>query len=236
MSDTRGKEVRVLAGASAARLFARLHSTFFASVHGGRVRTHVHRHLRGIGAPNTGRASTELRLRTRWNCPVGARRRLTARPSGSSRGDLPGAEIRSPSVSLDWSAVVHLVRYARLRGRPSFNRCNLFARDFYRCQYCGAKSGLSLLTLDHVVPRAQAKDGTIRLANGRVVPVHGWENVVASCWPCNFGKAARTPSEAGMTLRTVPKAPSPHDVIRFALRRMEAPDPWQLFLSTTDLS
>jgi 5-methylcytosine-specific restriction endonuclease McrA len=148
----------------------------------------------------------------------------------------PGAEIHSPSVSLDWPAVVHLVRYARTRGRPSFNRRNVFARDFYRCQYCGVKPGASALTLDHVVPRAQATNGTVRLAKGRIVPVHGWENVVTCCSPCNSSKAAQTPSEAGMTLHSVPKAPSPHDVIRFALRRMEPPDPWHAFLPRAALA
>ncbi len=148
----------------------------------------------------------------------------------------PGAEIHSPSVSLDWPAVVHLVRYARHRTRPSFTRRNVFARDANRCQYCGDKPGISVLTLDHVVPRAHAVNGTVRLASGRVVPVHGWDNVVASCRSCNFSKAARTPSQAGMTLRTIPKAPGPQDVIRFALRRMEAPDPWQPFLPEPALS
>lgn len=148
----------------------------------------------------------------------------------------PDAHVRSPSTSLAWPAVVHLVRYARVRTRPSFNRRNVLARDGHTCQYCGARPGASVLTLDHVVPRAQAKDGTVRLADGRVVPVHGWENVVACCSSCNFSKGARTPSEAGLTLRKTPRIPGPQDSVRFALRRVQPPDTWQPFLPEVALS
>lgn len=142
----------------------------------------------------------------------------------------PNRTIRSPSQSLDWPAVVHLVRYARVRSRPSFHRRNVLARDGFTCQYCGARPGMAELTLDHVVPRAQAEGGRVRTSQGRVVPVHSWENVVACCKRCNFSKGARTPAEAGLTLRTVPRPPGPQDAIRYALRRVDPPEPWQPFL------
>lgn len=148
----------------------------------------------------------------------------------------PNRVIRSPSRSLDWPAVVHLVRYARVRARPSFHRRNVLARDGFTCQYCGVRPGQAELTLDHVVPRAQAVGGRVRTAQGRDVPVHGWENVVACCKTCNFSKGARTPAEAGLTLRSVPRPPGPQDAIRYALRRVDPPEPWQPFLPVASLA
>jgi len=34
-------------------------------------------------------------------------------------------------------------------------RVNIYARDNYKCQYCGKKASISELTYDHVVPRSQ---------------------------------------------------------------------------------
>jgi 5-methylcytosine-specific restriction endonuclease McrA len=53
---------------------------------------------------------------------------------------------------------------------------------------------MSKLNYDHVVPRSKG---------GQTI----WENIVASCYPCNDKKANRTPAEAGMTLLSVPTKP-----------------------------
>src|SRR3989442_672074 len=65
---------------------------------------------------------------------------------------------------------------------------NIYARDGYRCQYCGAKCGIDQLTYDHVIPRSRG---------GRTT----WDNIVSCCYTCNANKANRTPAEARMTLR-----------------------------------
>jgi 5-methylcytosine-specific restriction endonuclease McrA len=72
-------------------------------------------------------------------------------------------------------------------------------RDKYACQYCG---NTKKLTLDHVMPRSKG---------GK----HSWDNVVIACEPCNSRKGDRTPIQAGMVLRTKPKAPI-HPAVTFA--------------------
>lgn len=82
---------------------------------------------------------------------------------------------------------------------PPVNRREVLRRDQHRCQYCATTKRL---TLDHVIPRS--KGG-----------LHTWDNVVAACQRCNSLKGDRTPAEAGMPLRTNPRAPI-HPTITFA--------------------
>ena len=77
----------------------------------------------------------------------------------------------------------------------TFSRRNIFKRDHYTCQYCGAQPGSAELTLDHVVPRALGG-------------VSSWENCVLACMACNKRKADRTPEQARMKLRKHPARPT----------------------------
>ncbi len=101
------------------------------------------------------------------------------------------AVARSPSRSMRLPSVVVLKDYVKRARYPAFTRFNLFLRDEFTCQYCGARGEL---TFDHVLPRSRG---------GRTE----WENVVAACGRCNLRKANLTPREAGMTLRTPPRRP-----------------------------
>jgi hypothetical protein len=78
-----------------------------------------------------------------------------------------------------------------------YSRSNVFRRDDYTCQFCGAtpqdRRGAKL-TLDHVVPRS--------IWHGPGTPT-SWHNIVTACEPCNTKKANRTPEQAGMPLRKV---------------------------------
>jgi 5-methylcytosine-specific restriction endonuclease McrA len=65
------------------------------------------------------------------------------------------------------------------------------ARDLYTCQYCGSRKDL---TLDHVVPR---------WCGGP----HTWENLVTCCRKCNLKKGDKTPQQANMKLKKVPRRP-----------------------------
>ena len=57
--------------------------------------------------------------------------------------------VRAPEVLV-------LSRYDRLpTTQVTFSRRNIFKRDHFTCQYCGAQPGGAELTLDHVVPRTQ---------------------------------------------------------------------------------
>ena len=71
-------------------------------------------------------------------------------------------------------------------------RRNIFHRDGNFCQYCGCCS--EQLSIDHVVPRSRGGADT-------------WENVTTACLRCNVRKGNRTPQEAGMLLRQVPRRP-----------------------------
>lgn len=101
--------------------------------------------------------------------------------------------VRSPSIELRIPSVVVLKEFVKPARSTAFTRFNLFLRDEFVCQYCGAQDHL---TFDHVIPRCRG---------GRTT----WENVVASCGPCNLRKGARTLRQAGMHLRKPPRQPSP---------------------------
>ncbi|MDP2315080.1 MAG: HNH endonuclease [Pseudomonadota bacterium] len=149
----------------------------------------------------------------------------------------PSRFVRSASLALPWPAVVTLRRYARARGRVGYSSRGVFARDGYTCAYCGLqprggrRPDREQLTLDHVVPRAHAKDGAVYLPWSRKwVRVSCWENAVTACRACNMRKADRTPSQAGMPLRTVPRVPTPSDVLRITLGRLTVPAEWTPWL------
>jgi 5-methylcytosine-specific restriction endonuclease McrA len=151
----------------------------------------------------------------------------------------PGRFVRSPSLAIPWPAVIVLCRYSKARGKVGLSARNVLARDGFTCQYCGLPPRLiggapdrSALTLDHVVPRAQAREGKVFLPWARrQVPVTSWENVVTACRSCNLRKADRTPAAAGMTLRTVPRVPTQADGLRIHLARYpEVPVEWEAWL------
>ena len=65
-------------------------------------------------------------------------------------------DVHSVSLIIKVPAVVRLLRAFRRHARPvKFSRVNIYARDNYKCQYCGRKASISDLTYDHVVPRSQ---------------------------------------------------------------------------------
>lgn len=153
--------------------------------------------------------------------------------------NVEGRFVRSATLALPWPAVIALRRYAQVRGRVRFASRNVIARDNYTCQYCGLRPRLPdgrpdriQLTMDHVVPRAQARHGTVYLPwSRRWVNVTCWENAAASCRACNTRKADRTPAQAGMNLRIYPRVPTAADVLRLSLARLHAiPTEWQPYL------
>jgi 5-methylcytosine-specific restriction endonuclease McrA len=104
--------------------------------------------------------------------------------------------IRSPSLALLAPSVVRLKAGGRTQKQSvRFSRINVYARDGFRCQYCGAKKPMQELNYDHVVPRARG---------GKT----DWDNIVTSCYACNDKKGGRSPEEAGMRLRKEPRKPS----------------------------
>lgn len=98
----------------------------------------------------------------------------------------------SPSMEMRLPSVVVLRDYVRPAPFPAFTRFNLFLRDEFSCQYCGATGEM---TFDHVIPRSRG---------GRTT----WENVVAACGRCNLTKGDRSLKDTALTLRTRPVRPS----------------------------
>ena len=149
-----------------------------------------------------------------------------------------GRLLRSASSSMAFPAVVARVDFVQPRKRVRFSRKNILCRDAYTCQYCGVqprkKTGSPLieeLTIDHVVPRSHSRDGWVRLPwNGKQVRVTSWENILTACISCNSDKADRTPAQAGMHMKKLPKSPSTVDIAWMSLHRYEIPEEWQLYL------
>ena len=104
--------------------------------------------------------------------------------------------VRSPSFEMQLPSVVSLKTYVKPSRHPAFTRFNVFLRDRFSCQYCGAREEL---TFDHVVPRSKG---------GMTV----WENVVAACSSCNLRKADRLPKEARMFPAHAPVQPTVVDL------------------------
>ena len=102
--------------------------------------------------------------------------------------------LRSASNTYRWPHVIRLVTYVRVPRmvQRKISRRALFARDGWRCVYCGSAG--SRLTLDHVIPRSRGGDSS-------------WENVVTSCAPCNLRKGNRLPHEVHMVLPASPGRP-----------------------------
>lgn len=98
---------------------------------------------------------------------------------------------RSEREEIPCPAVIRLVRFVHVprRFRRQVTNTFLFARDSYRCQYCG-RHRLELrdrefLTRDHVTPLSLGGSNS-------------WENVVTACSTCNNRKASHLPHECGL--------------------------------------
>ena len=124
--------------------------------------------------------------------------------------------LHAATTSLARPIVIRLVSYVRIprdTHRRKITRRAVFARDSWTCQYCGSRSNL---TVDHVVPRS--KGGT-----------SSWENIVASCAPCNRRKGNALPRQAGMSLLRRPRTPSPEVFIHVASPTI--PSAWRQYLA-----
>jgi 5-methylcytosine-specific restriction endonuclease McrA len=127
-----------------------------------------------------------------------------------------GKPLRSAAETFVWPHVIRLLAYVRVPKsvQRKISRRALFARDGWRCQYCGTEAGK--LTLDHVVPRSRGGESS-------------WENVVTSCAPCNLRKGNRMLEEVGMRLHAPPRAPAPALFVTLAAPRI--PDRWHPYLT-----
>lgn len=108
--------------------------------------------------------------------------------------------IHSVSAEFPVPSVVRLERYIHApRRRVVLSKRNIFKRDNYQCQYCGATEGK--MTIDHVVPRKFGGQAT-------------WENLVCACAACNNKKGEHRPEQVGMKLLNRPRRPNNISFIR----------------------
>ncbi len=128
--------------------------------------------------------------------------------------------LRSASDTYPWPHVIRLVQYVRVPRavQRKISRRALFARDGWRCVYCGTTAGR--LTLDHVVPRSRGGDSV-------------WENVVTSCAPCNLKKGNRLARGGVDELQRPPRPPQPVLFIRLAAPKI--PHGWRQYLPDSRL-
>jgi 5-methylcytosine-specific restriction endonuclease McrA len=128
-----------------------------------------------------------------------------------------GAVFRSEKLTITVPSVVRLNYFVKVpyRARATLSRKAVLARDELTCQYCGGKAE----NIDHVMPRS--KGGT-----------HTWENVVACCKRCNSRKENRLPAEAGLVLRTTPKAPAGRLLLMVSAGSLDPT--WERYLAAAD--
>jgi 5-methylcytosine-specific restriction endonuclease McrA len=126
--------------------------------------------------------------------------------------------LRSETMRIDRPEVIRLVSFVRVPRdihRRRITRKAVLARDGWTCQYCG--SDKPTLTVDHVIPRSRGGESV-------------WENIVASCAPCNRKKGNRLPHEIRMHPKHNPRPPGPTVFIRIAAPR--TPAAWEPYLLT----
>jgi 5-methylcytosine-specific restriction endonuclease McrA len=124
--------------------------------------------------------------------------------------------VRSARAVYKMPAVIRLLGpFNRYKRNLKFSKQHVFARDHWKCQYCGAKPGASRLTYDHVVPKSRGGSTC-------------WENIVTACADCNSIKGDRTPEEARMYPKIEPIQPRALPTFLFSVSD-NAPDEWKAY-------
>lgn len=99
--------------------------------------------------------------------------------------------LRSVSTAQPFPAVLRLRYYVNVpQKRAVWSRRAVFARDHYRCSYCGKSLGHNEAELEHIIPKEQCAKQGIRASV--------WSNTTTACRKCNARKANRTMHDAGL--------------------------------------
>ena len=97
-----------------------------------------------------------------------------------------GERVKSERLELPRPAVIRLVKFVHVprRFRRQVTNTFLFARDDYRCQFCGRTQHelktRECLTRDHLVPLSRGGS-------------NAWNNVLTACSSCNTRKGNLLP-------------------------------------------
>ena len=127
-------------------------------------------------------------------------------------------EIHSVSFTVKLPSVIRLLKLVkRQRSSIKFSRQNIYARDRYKCQYCGSQYSTEDLTYDHISPKSRG---------GKTE----WGNIVTCCVDCNRKKGGRTPVEASMRLIRKPTRPTWIPALRITIGFHQVPKGWRDYL------
>jgi 5-methylcytosine-specific restriction endonuclease McrA len=127
-------------------------------------------------------------------------------------------EIHSVTFAIKLPSVLRLLRLVRYRKSDiKFSRLNIYARDEFRCQYCGHKFESQDLTFDHVVPKRYG---------GKTE----WTNIVTSCYKCNRVKGGGSLKDAGFRLLKKPAKPKWVPFVMITIGIRSVPDSWRDYL------
>ena len=120
--------------------------------------------------------------------------------------------VRAERLAVPRPLVIRLRKFIHVprRFRRQVTNTFLFARDGYKCMYCGRTQyelrPREALTRDHVIPISRGG-------------LNVWTNVVTACSPCNTRKSNHLLAECGMHLLQEPT--EPHFVhLAWAVRRL----------------
>ena len=120
--------------------------------------------------------------------------------------------VRAERLAVPRPLVIRLRKFIHVprRFRRQVTNTFLFARDGYKCMYCGRTQyelrPREALTRDHVIPISRGG-------------LNVWTNVVTACSPCNTRKSNHLLAECGMNLLQEPT--EPHFVhLAWAVRRL----------------
>ena len=125
--------------------------------------------------------------------------------------------LHAEHLTMPRPAVIRLTSYVRIPRDAHARRITrraVFARDRWTCQYCGTVRGT--LTVDHVIPRSKGGSSS-------------WDNIVASCAPCNRRKGDRLPAQVDMHPRRKPSPPSSTIFVHVATPAI--PSVWEQYLA-----
>jgi hypothetical protein len=112
-------------------------------------------------------------------------------------------------------AIVRFKYYVRWVPKRGCSRAGVFRRDGNICQYCGRYFSDSNLTIDHVIPKSSGGG-------------FDWNNVVASCFTCNFKKANKSLDKSGLVLLSIPKPPKSLLYNEYSMMKYTHPD-WGMY-------
>lgn len=155
--------------------------------HGGRAPRDVLAVELLLGDPDT--LPDARRTLQRWPWETLRRRGVVARAHSSSDWVLTADYEPSDVPRILDACDVALSAWAkRFPQKQASQRIRLISAAEGCCQACGARPPKVELDIDHIVPRARAKNGCVPQPGGGLMSVDDERNLQVLCAPCNRGK------------------------------------------------